>query len=432
MIRNLVSPLAPDDCGAAANAGGRWMAPVIFVLAVVIASDVRAHNPDTSYARFTIARDHFSAKLIYDVTSLVRIVSGIDADGDRRLTRAEFDAATPAIVDFLQKSIPVEIDGKRTNLGTLASVQWPPDAGDAIAEKDYHAATSLIAFTFEKSSANPPLDVWLKFDFFETLGLRHTVLGAYAHEGDESEVLFTAFEPDYFYETEYVAPPEPTPTATPSTTAADDDGTRADAPQARSESHHRRSSNESVWSRMKRFFVEGFNHIFEGHDHILFLLSLIIVSRLGEIVKVVTSFTVAHSITLALATLGWVEIPSRIVESAIAATIVFTAVENFWISQEVSRWKLTFSFGLIHGFGFAGILRGLNLQTEGYVRSLLAFNLGVEAGQLVIVAALAIPTALLARWKHGRAVQLALSALIALCGLGWFLDRAFGLNLMPF
>jgi hypothetical protein len=387
----------------------------------------QAHNPDTSYARFTIARDHFAAKFTYDVTSLVRIVPGLDVDGDRRLKRSELDVAVPTIVDFLRKTIPFEIDGKSTDFGALQPVAWPPDAGDAIAEKDYHAPTALISFQFDKPLGTPPADVWMRFDFFDTLGLRHTVLGAFAHDGDEDEVLFTAFEPDYFFETNYAPSPAPTPGDAKS--SADD---LAESPEARPEPPHRRTSNESVWSRLKLFFVFGVEHILIGYDHILFLLSLIVVSRFGELVKIVTSFTVAHSITLALATLGWVEVPSNVVETAIAATIVFTAVENFWIRDTSGRWKLTFVFGLIHGFGFAGVLRDLDLPTEGFVRSLLAFNLGVEVGQLAIVAALAVPAAMLAKWKYGRIAQCVLSGAIALCGLGWFLDRAFGLELMPF
>ena len=377
----------------------------------------QAHNPDTSYARFSIARDRYTAKFTYDLTSLVRIVPALDADGDRRVTQAELAAAVPTVAAFLQKSIPLEIDGITTDFGAIQSVAWPADAGEAIAEQDYHAPTSLVSFQFIKLLAQPPVDVWVRFDFFETLGLQHTVLGAIEHDGREDEVLFSAFEPDYLFETNYAPPP----TATASATAPPTETIP-----------HRRSSDESVWSRLLLFFEFGVEHTLIGYDHILFLLSLIVVSRFGELVKIVTSFTVAHSITLALATLGWVEIPSNVVETAIAATIVFTAVENFWIRNTSGRWKLAFVFGLIHGFGFAGVLRDLELPTDGFVRSLLAFNLGVEAGQLAIVAVLAVPSALLARWRYGKAAQRAISAVIALCGLGWFVDRAFGFGLMPF
>jgi hypothetical protein len=400
---------------------------LVLVLGWFTASSAEAHNPDTSYARFGIERERCTAKFAYDVTSLVRIVPMLDADGDRRLTPPELTAAVPTIEAFLRRSIALEIDGRKAEFGPLAPVAWPRDAGEAIAEKDYHAPTSLVAFQFVTPASQPPQDVWVRFDFFETLGSRHTVLGAFAHEGQEEEVLFHAFEPDFLFDTDY-EPPAASATATAAASPALADNA---APEERA-SPSRRSSEDSVWSRLKLFLVFGIEHILIGYDHILFLLSLIVVSRFGQLVKIVTSFTVAHSITLALATLGWVEISSTVVETAIAATIVFTALENFWIRDTSNRWKAAFVFGLVHGFGFAGVLRDLELPTDGFVRSLLAFNLGVEVGQLAVVAALALPAALLARWRYGRTAQLALSGLIALCGLGWFVDRAFGFEWMPF
>ena len=193
----------------------------------------------------------------------------------------------------------------------------------------------------------------------------------------------------------------------------------------------RRSSASSILSRLWLFFRLGVEHILIGYDHILFLLSLILVSDVRSLVKIVTAFTVAHSITLALATLGWVDLPSSLVETAIAATIVFTALENLWIKDASGRWRLTFLFGLIHGFGFAGVLHDLALPTDGFVRALLAFNLGVEAGQLAIVAALAVPAAALARSRQTRWIRGGLSVAIALAGLGWLLDRGFGFAIMP-
>ena len=173
-------------------------------------------------------------------------------------------------------------------------------------------------------------------------------------------------------------------------------------------------------------------HIFLGYDHILFLVSLIVVCKFGQLVKIVTSFTVAHTITLVLATLLDMQLPGRVVESSIAATIVYVAVENFWVDPDAPRWRLTFVFGLIHGFGFAGVLRELGLPTIGLVRSLVAFNVGVEAGQLVIVLALLPLATAIAKWKHGHWIQLAISGAVAVCGVCWFVDRAFGLGSMPF
>jgi len=396
-------------------------------IAVVLwASAAAAHNPDTSYARFRISADAYEATFVYDITSLVMIDPTLDANGDRSLAPEELQAAVPRVEVFLRQSIPLEIDGAPAAFGPLMPVAWPAEAGPVIAEKDYHAPTSLVAFSFVKPLEVPPADVWVRFDLFGALGGHHTVLGAIAHERREEPVIFTEAEPDYLFETSFSA--EPSAGAPIAATEPPVAAPPASAPS----SPGRRSSTETMWTRIWRFFVLGVEHILIGYDHILFLLALIVVSRPRELVTLVTAFTVAHSITLAVATLGWAELPASLVETAIAATIVFTAIENFWITDTAGRWKTTFAFGLIHGFGFAGVLRDLGLPTESFLRALLAFNLGVEAGQLAIVAILAWPAMQLARWKHGPAARRVLSGIIALCGLGWFLDRAFGLHLMPF
>jgi hypothetical protein len=180
------------------------------------------------------------------------------------------------------------------------------------------------------------------------------------------------------------------------------------------------------------FLALGVEHIFLGYDHVCFLLALIIVGgRLLNLVKIVTAFTVAHSVTLILAALQVVELPSRLVEAGIALSIVYVAVENFWLHRTDYRWVLSFAFGLIHGFGFANVLRELGLPTEGLVASLLAFNVGVEAGQLCIVALLFPLTALASRSVYRRPLVLGISAIILAFGLGWLVERVFNLSFMP-
>ncbi len=413
---------------------GRACVPFFALVAAWLpaaAREVAAHNPDTSYARLAIERDRTTTTLTFDVTSLVRLAPSLDADADHRLTPAELTAAMPRIVDALRRSISFEVDAAATDLGDLQTVAWPPDAGAFIAEKDYHAPTSLVALPFVKRLSRPPAAVWIRFDWFRMLGERHTVLGAIAHEGRDEEVLFTPFEPDYFYETKYVA--EPTNSASSPTRRIVVDLPTAESSAGGDEAEpRRRSADETVWSRLRLFFRFGVEHILIGYDHLLFLAALVVVSPWRDLVKIVTSFTVAHSLTLALATLGWVDLPSNLVEAAIAATIVYTALENFRIDDAAGRWKLTFLFGLIHGFGFAGVLRELALPSDGFVRALLAFNLGVEAGQLSVVAVAAVPAALLARSRFGLTGRKIASAAIAVCGACWFLDRTLGTELMPF
>jgi hypothetical protein len=190
---------------------------------------------------------------------------------------------------------------------------------------------------------------------------------------------------------------------------------------------------------------QGVWHIWTGYDHILFLLVLLIPavfrrtahgreavptfnSALLRVVVIVSAFTVAHSITLACAALGWIRLPSRLVESVIAASIVIAAVNNFLPRTAGGRSAgLAFGFGLIHGFGFAGALSEIGAQGAPLWQTLLGFNLGVEAGQLSIVAVF-LPVAYVLRQTrfYRTGVLYAGSCIAGLCALFWFCERAFG------
>ncbi|MGH2361183.1 MAG: HupE/UreJ family protein, partial [bacterium] len=132
------------------------------------------------------------------------------------------------------------------------------------------------------------------------------------------------------------------------------------------------------------FFMLGVEHILIGWDHRLFLMCLLLLGgRFWGLIKIVTAFTIAHSITLAAAALDLVTLPSRLVESAIALSIAYVAAENVLLRDRAAskRWLVAFIFGLVHGFGFSSVLKELGLPKEGLIWSLLGFNLGVEAGQ---------------------------------------------------
>jgi hydrogenase/urease accessory protein HupE len=186
---------------------------------------------------------------------------------------------------------------------------------------------------------------------------------------------------------------------------------------------------------LTRYLAMGVEHIFLGYDHIAFLVAVVLwAKRLVPVIKIVTAFTIAHSITLSLATLDVVVIPSVIVEPAIAASIVYVAVENFFTRNIDGRWRITFAFGLVHGFGFAGALREIGLPAHAVVAALAAFNIGVEIGQVAIVSivvpALIALDRLVAPDKNEpvRAAPLVygLSALITALGSYWFLIRVLG------
>ncbi len=179
------------------------------------------------------------------------------------------------------------------------------------------------------------------------------------------------------------------------------------------------------WEQNVQFVKLGIEHIFLGYDHLLFLLALLIVGgRWFSLVKIVTSFTVAHSITLIAATLGWAHLSSQWVEPAIALTIVYVGVENFFPIGANHRWILTFFFGLIHGFGFAGVLRELGLPDRGLFSALLSFNVGVEIGQLTVVVCLLPAIWKISRSRFRSVIVRMVSGLVVLLGLIWFLERA--------
>jgi hypothetical protein len=172
-------------------------------------------------------------------------------------------------------------------------------------------------------------------------------------------------------------------------------------------------------------FGLGIEHILTGYDHVLFLFGLILVGgRLRALLIAVTAFTIAHSITLGVAALGVWAPSSRLVEPAIALSIAYVGIENWFFPDAGRRWLITFPFGLIHGFGFAGALTGISLPSVQIPVALASFNSGVEVGQIIVLAAI-LPAVLWLgrqRWFDGIGRQAANAAVVA-AGLAWFADR---------
>jgi hydrogenase/urease accessory protein HupE len=181
---------------------------------------------------------------------------------------------------------------------------------------------------------------------------------------------------------------------------------------------------------IRRFLIEGVHHIFIGPDHILFVVGLLLLGgKVRRLLKIVTAFTIAHSITLALAATGRVTPPAQVVEPLIALSIVYVGVANLLRGRQDHdrRVWIAATFGLVHGFGFASVLRELGLPREALAWSLFSFNAGVEAGQMCIVLTVAPLLGLL----HARRPALALraimagSAIVIAAGTYWFVQRAF-------
>lgn len=183
----------------------------------------------------------------------------------------------------------------------------------------------------------------------------------------------------------------------------------------------------SAFAVIRRYTVSGIEHIAIGYDHIAFVVALLLwARRLWPVVKVVTAFTVAHSITLALAVLDVVSLPASLVEPLIAASIVWVAAENFFFRDVGRRWKIAFFLGLVHGFGFAGVLRDFGLPQDALALALAFFNIGVEIGQILIVG-VAVPLLLLVDRLTGDRrdprIVMAASAAVAALGAWWLVER---------
>jgi hydrogenase/urease accessory protein HupE len=173
------------------------------------------------------------------------------------------------------------------------------------------------------------------------------------------------------------------------------------------------------------FFFLGVEHIVTGYDHLLFLLALILCGgNVIQLLKIITAFTLAHSLTLAAAALNIITLPSVLVEAVIALSIAYVAFENLYPRYAISRrWTISFVFGLMHGFGFSSVLREIGLPQDNLIWSLLNFNLGVEAGQLAAVA-LVLPALFWLRktaWE-AKLVRL-VSALVMGVGIALFIER---------
>lgn len=197
----------------------------------------------------------------------------------------------------------------------------------------------------------------------------------------------------------------------------------------------------------KEYVLEGVWHIWIGFDHILFLISLLLPAVLVysakkwqaqqsfkttflDVLKVVTAFTIAHSITLTMATLQVVELPSRWVEATIAASVILAALNNLFPLFTKNRWTVAFVFGLIHGFGFAAVLADLGLQQGTLIVALIGFNVGVEIGQVAILMAF-VPLAFAIRktWFYKKVIFYGGSVAIALIASVWLAERAFNLSI---
>lgn len=356
------------------------------------AAGVHAHQINSSYATLTVQAEEITVTLTFDLGDLQRVFP-LDRDHDGVVARAELLQAMPELETYVAGHFNLALGYTPAELTQQPSGFHQDEFGNV-----------FIDFIFRTRQSPPPAEVALRVAFFEKFGETHLTL-AKAVAGDTVQTAVLSRE----------------------------------QPRHR----FRLGGPVPLLAQLGEFVRLGVEHIFLGYDHLLFLLGLIAIGgRFLDLVKIVTSFTIAHSLTLILAALEILALPTRLIESGIALSIAYVAAENFIIfagndraeTERLMRhrWLLTFFFGLVHGFGFANVLRDLGLPAHGLIGSLLSFNLGVELGQMVIVGLLFPPVLWLTKTTFQRRVVFVLSSIIFIFGFSWFIERSLALSFMPF
>jgi HupE / UreJ protein len=356
-----------------------WLA-----LACLAASSALAHERSRALLTLTVAHDRLDGRLEVSLRDLEDAV-GVDANGDFAITWGELERRQPEIVLYALDRLRIGGDGAACAL----------HAGELAV--DVHGGASYAVLVFFAPACTAQARVTVDYALLFGIDPAHRALvsldGDYAASGMLS----------------------------------------ADRPTLEL------LRTESSWASVRRFVAEGIVHIWQGYDHLAFLALLVLPAVLGrrgvsaarswrpaalDIARIVTAFTAAHSLTLGLAVLGVIDVPVRAVEAIIAASVLIGAIMNLLPGAVRLGWRLAFGFGLVHGLGFANALRDLGVEGAGVFASLGGFNLGVELGQLAIVAAALPPLlALRAAPRCGGAVMIASSVGCAALACGWLLER---------
>ncbi len=359
----------------------RRLTAKIIALCLLTVSAAQAHAPASSYLTVNIS-DATVATLVVDVAvaDVIQILP-LDADRDGRLSWGEVLTA--------QNQLYAEIaSSSRLTSGGAACTLVPRT--DDLALTNYNDLLHLSAI-FSLQCAGQGQALAGSFDLFSDINPKHRVITRI--RDDSGNILHLH-----------------------AMNAADGSFALTIADEA------------SAYTMLR----EGVVHILAGYDHLLFLLLLILPAiglrnlpqRLWRLAGIVTSFTVAHSITLGLAATGVISLPSRWVEVAIAASIIAAGLVNVWRPMHRIGWQLAFAFGLLHGFGFAGALAELGLSGNQLLLQLFAFNLGVELGQLaVVLVSLPVLLLLASLPRYHRLMVPLLSASGAGMGLVWVASR---------
>lgn len=366
----------------------------IGLLFFLLCDHLLAHKASDSYLRFIIDNDTIQGQWDIALRDLDYAI-GLDADGDGQITWGELRVRHQAITEYALSRLTVRSDG---------ALCWHKTPEHLV---DHHTDGAYAVLRFAVICPDVKNIFEVAYDLLFDLDPLHRGLLQVDVNGQVQTGVLSPEQREIRLDLEKSAP----------------------------------------WREFLQFGQEGVWHIWIGFDHILFLISLLLPAvlcwqagcwlpqhslrlALWEVFKIVTAFTIAHSITLCLAVLGLVSLPSRWVESVIAASVLLAALHNLYPVIHTRLWVMTFIFGLIHGLGFASVLIDLGLPGQSLALALAGFNLGVEVGQIVIVG-LFVPLAFLLRRTlfYQRYMLNAGSVLIALIASIWLVERSMEVDL---
>jgi len=346
-------------------------AVVVTTLLVLCASPLDAHPLNVAYAEIGVKAQEVEVALSTNLFELDLLLS-LDRNLDARVDQEELNARRAEVLDYLRRRVAV----------ASGDQELPMEAGPFRIGQGPDGK-ALFETTLRFRSSKPTKGFTIRCEPLTELGPDHKTLAKITTEGRVEQFVF---QKGVLYE----------------------------------------AGKKSVLGYLAQFLWLGIVHIFTGYDHIAFLVGLLLVAgKLLDTVKIVTSFTLAHSVTLSLAALDVVNLPSKVVEAGIALSIVYIASENLLLRRFDTRWLVSFFFGLVHGFGFASVLKEMHLPRSGLVSSLFSFNLGVEVGQVVIVLLILPVLALVSRTRSYGALVKSASVVILTVGVFWFYQRAF-------
>ncbi|NOU98889.1 HupE/UreJ family protein [Paenibacillus planticolens] len=342
---------------------------IIIFLCLGFATTALAHTSSTGLSSLNVEGNEILYALYLDQSDLI---PNFDSTGDNKLENEEVISQKESLESYIQKGLHIDVDSKPLKMEILSM---------RVAQRD---TTNTVLFQLRFTADEVIEQFNLHYNLvFDDAPAHTSTLIVRSGENLQNDVIDSANR-----------------------------DIMINLPQPK------------IGAVLWKYFKLGIEHILTGYDHLIFLLSLVLIaSRFKEALKIVTAFTLAHSLTLFLVASGRVHVIPSWVEALIAATICYVAVENMFVHKAKWRWALTAIFGLIHGMGFAGALAETGLPKDNLISALLTFNLGVETGQIMILCLLLPLLIWLRKFPWYRKMMISTSCLIFVIAFYWLIQR---------